>query len=45
MQLQVIDARDGRVARKVPADEVIKFIQAMKEKLKAKLDDRVDVWA
>ncbi|MDR1378731.1 MAG: flagellar protein FlaG [Synergistaceae bacterium] len=41
VQLQVIDARDGRVVRKVPADEIIKLIQAMKEKL----DDRVDVWA
>jgi uncharacterized FlaG/YvyC family protein len=41
VQLQVIDAHDGRVVRKVPADEVIKFILAMKEKI----DDRVDVWA
>jgi uncharacterized FlaG/YvyC family protein len=41
VQIQVIDSRDGRVVRKVPADEVIKFIQAMKEKI----DDRVDVLA
>jgi uncharacterized FlaG/YvyC family protein len=41
VQIQVIDANDGRVVRKIPADEVIKFILAMKEKV----DDRVDVWA
>jgi uncharacterized FlaG/YvyC family protein len=41
VQIQVIDANDGRVVRKIPADEVIKFIQAMKEKI----DDRVDVLA
>jgi hypothetical protein len=41
VQIQVIDAADGRVVRKIPADEVIKFILAMKEKI----DDRVDVLA
>jgi uncharacterized FlaG/YvyC family protein len=41
VQIQVIDANDGRVVRKIPADEVIKFIQAMKEKI----DDRLDVLA
>jgi uncharacterized FlaG/YvyC family protein len=41
VQIQVIDANDGRVVRKIPADEVIKFIKAMKEKI----DDRVDVLA
>jgi uncharacterized FlaG/YvyC family protein len=41
VQIQVIDANDGRVVRKIPADEVIKFIQAVKEKM----DDRVDVLA
>jgi uncharacterized FlaG/YvyC family protein len=41
VQIQVIDANDGRVVRKIPADEVIKFILAMKEKI----DDRVDVLA
>jgi uncharacterized FlaG/YvyC family protein len=41
VQIQVIDANDGRIVRKIPADEVIKLILAMKEKL----DDRVDVLA
>jgi uncharacterized FlaG/YvyC family protein len=41
VQIQVIDAADGRIVRKIPADEVIKFILAMKEKV----DDRVDVLA
>jgi hypothetical protein len=41
VQIQVIDARDGRVVRKVPADEVVKFVEAMKKKI----DDRLDVRA
>jgi uncharacterized FlaG/YvyC family protein len=41
VQIQVIDARDGRVVRKVPADEVVRFVEAMKKKI----DDRVDVRA
>jgi hypothetical protein len=41
VQIQVIDAADGRVIRKIPADEVIKLIEAMKEKI----DDRVDILA
>jgi uncharacterized FlaG/YvyC family protein len=41
VQIQVIDARDGRVVRKIPADEVIKFIEGLREQL----DDRMDVWA
>jgi uncharacterized FlaG/YvyC family protein len=41
VQIQVIDARDGRVVRKIPADEVIKFIESLREQL----DDRMDVWA
>jgi uncharacterized FlaG/YvyC family protein len=41
VQIQVIDANDGRVVRKIPADEVVKFIKAMKEKI----DDRIDVLA
>jgi uncharacterized FlaG/YvyC family protein len=47
VQVQVIDVNDGRVVRKIPTDEVIKFIRViktMKEK-KAKIDDRVDVLA
>jgi len=41
VQVQVIDPRDGRVVRKVPADEVIKFL----EHIKNQIDDRVDVLA
>ena len=41
VQIQVIDARDGQVIRKIPADEVVKLIEAMKKQI----DDRVDVWA
>jgi uncharacterized FlaG/YvyC family protein len=41
VQIQVIDSRDGRVVRKIPADEVIKFLELMK----TNFDDRVDVWA
>jgi uncharacterized FlaG/YvyC family protein len=41
VQIQVIDPRDGRVVRKIPADEVIKFLKHMKEQI----DDRVNVLA
>jgi hypothetical protein len=41
VQIQVIDTNDGGVVRKIPADEVIKIIEAIKEKL----DERVDVLA
>ena len=41
VQIQVIDSRDGRVVRKIPADEVIKFI----EHLKSQIDDRIDLLA
>jgi uncharacterized FlaG/YvyC family protein len=41
VQVQVIDPSDGRVVRKIPADEVIKFIERMRDES----DDRVDVWA
>ncbi|MDR2137797.1 MAG: flagellar protein FlaG [Synergistaceae bacterium] len=41
VQLQVIDARDGRVVRKVPADEVLKFIETMKKKIYDRVDVRV----
>jgi uncharacterized FlaG/YvyC family protein len=40
VQIQVIDARDGHVIRKIPADEVVRFIEALREQL----DDHVDVW-
>jgi uncharacterized FlaG/YvyC family protein len=41
VQIQVIDGRDGRVVRKIPADEVVKFIEGLREQL----DDHMDVWA
>jgi uncharacterized FlaG/YvyC family protein len=41
VQIQVIDTGNGEVVRKIPADEVIKLIEAIKEKL----DERVDVLA
>jgi uncharacterized FlaG/YvyC family protein len=41
VQIQVIDSSDGRVIRKVPADEVIKFLEAVREKI----DDHLDVRA
>jgi uncharacterized FlaG/YvyC family protein len=40
VQIQVIDTRDGRVVRKIPADEVIKFIEGLREQL----DGHMDVW-
>jgi uncharacterized FlaG/YvyC family protein len=41
VQMQVIDSRDGRVVRKIPSDEIFKFI----EHIKSQIDDRVDVRA
>jgi uncharacterized FlaG/YvyC family protein len=41
VQIEVIDDRAGRVVRKIPADEVVKLIAAMKEQLA----DRMEVWA
>jgi uncharacterized FlaG/YvyC family protein len=41
VQIQVIDVHDGRVIRKIPADEVVKFIEGLREQL----DDHMDVWA
>ena len=47
VQLQVIDSSDGTVVRKVPADEVIKFLETVKKKINDPMydPDRVDVWA
>ncbi len=41
VQIQVIDADDGRVVRKIPSDEVIKLVKHIKDQL----SDRVDVIA
>jgi uncharacterized FlaG/YvyC family protein len=41
VQIQVIDARDGRVVRKIPADEVVQFIANLREQF----DDHMDVLA
>ena len=40
VQIQVIDGRDGRVLRKIPADEVVKFIAGLREQL----DSHMDMW-
>ena len=40
VQIQVIDGRDGRVVRKIPADEVVKFIEGLREQL----DSHMDMW-
>ena len=40
VQIQVIDIRDGRVVRKIPADEVVKFIESLREQL----DDHIGTW-
>lgn len=38
IQLQVIDASDGRIVRKVPSDEVLKLVSHMRETLSEHLD-------
>ncbi|MDR2180952.1 MAG: flagellar protein FlaG [Synergistaceae bacterium] len=40
VQIQVIDNRDGRVLRKIPADEVIKFVESLREQLDNHMDIR-----
>ena len=42
VQIQVIDTRDGSVVRKIPLDEVIRFMEFVKN-LKERTDDGVDV--
>ena len=44
VQIQVIDAQDGKVVRKIPADEVIRFLELMKDRME-RIDDGVDVRA
>jgi hypothetical protein len=41
VQVQVIDTTDGRIVRKIPSDEVLKLVTALKEKM----TERVDVKA
>jgi len=41
VQFEVLDASDGKVVRKVPTDEVIRFLELMKERI----DGRVDILA
>jgi uncharacterized FlaG/YvyC family protein len=41
VQIQVIDTTDGRVIRKIPADEVLKLVASIREKM----SERVDVKA
>ena len=44
VQIQVIDARDGKVLRKIPMDEVIRFLEFVKN-MKEQTGDGVDVRA
>ncbi|MDR1979942.1 MAG: flagellar protein FlaG [Synergistaceae bacterium] len=41
LQIQVIDSSDGRVVRKIPADEVVKWVAQIKNML----SDRINVLA
>jgi uncharacterized FlaG/YvyC family protein len=41
VQIQVIDTTDGRIVRKIPADEVLKLVASIREKM----SERVDVTA
>ena len=43
VQIQVIDAGSGRVVRKIPADEVVRLLELMREQVS--FDDGVEVWA
>ena len=38
MQVQVIDSKDGRVVRKIPADEIVNLIAHIQETLNKSLD-------
>jgi uncharacterized FlaG/YvyC family protein len=41
VQIQVIDTTDGRVVRKIPADEVLKLVSQIRETMSERLDVRV----
>jgi uncharacterized FlaG/YvyC family protein len=41
VQIQVIDTNDGRIVRKIPADEVLKLVSQIREKMSERLDVRV----
>jgi len=47
VQVQVIDSHDGdkKVIRKIPVDEVIKFIEYLKTQIDDRVDSHVDVRA
>ncbi|MDR1732534.1 MAG: flagellar protein FlaG, partial [Synergistaceae bacterium] len=38
VQIHVIDATDGRIVRKIPSDEVLKLVTAIKEKMAERVD-------
>jgi uncharacterized FlaG/YvyC family protein len=40
VQIQVIDTADGRVLRKIPADEVLKLVSQIREKMSERVDVR-----
>ncbi|MDR1874666.1 MAG: flagellar protein FlaG [Synergistaceae bacterium] len=41
VQIHVIDVRDGHVVRKIPADEMIAFIEFIREQASDRLDIRI----
>jgi uncharacterized FlaG/YvyC family protein len=41
VQIQVIDTTDGRIVRKIPADEALKFASKIREKMSERLDVKV----
>jgi uncharacterized FlaG/YvyC family protein len=53
VQIQVIDTSDGSIVRKIPADEIVRFIETLKERLddqtadqiSGQIDDQLDVLA
>jgi flagellar protein FlaG len=40
VQIQVIDTTDGRVVRKIPADEVLKLVAHIRERMSERVDVR-----
>jgi uncharacterized FlaG/YvyC family protein len=40
VQIQVIDTTDGRVVRKIPADEVLKLVSQIRERMSERVDVR-----
>lgn len=45
VQIQVIDSRDDSVIRRVPSDEVVRFLEFVKERMQEQIDEQLDVLA